>query len=309
MSHQVFRVMKKKFKYCLFACILLAFHSCDVIDGNYMNSEVTNPVDTTNVVKKLLIEDFTGHRCPNCPSAAAELEALINLYEDRVIGIAIHPHSNFSIPNPLSSSQYTYDFRTEDGDNIDNVFQMTSGGLPVGMVNRIGFDGNHQLSKDEWGEKVQTELEKEPVFKINLSSDFTSISGNISVEVEALTDLNNSYNIVVCLTENNIIEWQKDNNIDNENYNHKHVLRKMLNSTFGESIGDTFNSGDIWTKNFNVNISELENQNENYSLNTSFMGNGNCTGWIEDNIEAIAYVYDNSNYEIVQVEKIHLKNN
>ena len=34
------------------------------------------------------------------------------------------------------------------------------------MVNRIGFDGNHQLSKDEWGEKVQTELEKEAIFKI-----------------------------------------------------------------------------------------------------------------------------------------------
>ena len=72
MSHQVFRVMKKKFKYCLFACILLAFHSCDVIDGNYMNSGVTNPVDTSNVDKKILIEDFTGHRSPNSPSAASE---------------------------------------------------------------------------------------------------------------------------------------------------------------------------------------------------------------------------------------------
>ena len=61
-----------------------------------------------------------------------------------------------------------------------------TGGLLVGMVNRIGFDRNHQLSKDEWGKKVQTELEKKPVFKINLSSDFTSISGNIAVEVESL---------------------------------------------------------------------------------------------------------------------------
>tara|TARA_B100001287_G_scaffold119004_1_gene100233 strand:+ start:2234 stop:3139 length:906 start_codon:yes stop_codon:yes gene_type:complete len=301
--------MKKNILYSALILFLTIFKSCDVIEGDYMIDGTTNSVDTTSVVKRVLIEDFTGHRCPNCPSAAAELDGIINTYGDRVIGIAVHPHSNFSIPNPLSSSQYTYDFRTEEGDNIDNIFQMTSGGLPVGMVNRIGFDGNHQLSKDEWGEKVQTELEKEPVFKINLSSDFTTSSGNISVEVEALTDLNNSYNIVVCLTENNIIEWQKDNNIDNENYNHKHVLRKMLNSTFGESIGDNFNSGDIWTKSFNVNISELENQNENYSLNTSFMGNGNCTGWIEDNIESIAYIYDNSNYEIVQVEKIHLKNN
>ena len=67
---------------------------------------------------------------------------------------------------------------------------------------------------------------------------------------------------------------QKNIDIDNEEYNHKHVLRKILNTTFGESIGDSFNSGDTWDKNYTVNISELENQNENYSLNTSFMGNG-----------------------------------
>ena len=140
-------------------------------------------------MKKVLIEDFTGHRCPNCPSAAAELEALENAYGDRVIGIAIHPHSNFSIPNPLSSSQYTYDFRTEDADNIDDLFDMTSAGLPVGMVNRIGFNTNHQLSKDEWGEKVQDELEKDPIFSININSNVSNGIGNITLEVESLTNL------------------------------------------------------------------------------------------------------------------------
>ena len=42
---------------------LLTFHF-DVIDGEYMNSGITNPVDTTNLQLKLIIEDFTGHRCP-----------------------------------------------------------------------------------------------------------------------------------------------------------------------------------------------------------------------------------------------------
>ena len=38
------------------------------------------------------------------------------------------------------------------------------------------------------------------------------------------------------------------------------------------------------------------------------MGNGNCTGWIEEDMEVINYIYNNSNYEIVQAEKISLIN-
>ena len=299
--------MKKNILYSVIIGFLIILYSCDVIEGDYMNSGTTNPVDTTSVMKKVLIEDFTGHRCPNCPSAAAELEALENAYGDRVIGIAIHPHSNFSIPNPLSSSQYTYDFRTVDGDNIDDMFDMTSVGLPVGMINRIGFNTNHQLSKEEWGEKVQEELEKDPIFRININSNVSNGIGNITLEVESLTNLNSSYNIVLCSLKITLYNG-KNIDMDNEEYNHKHVLRKILNTTFGESIGDSFNSGDTWDKNYTVNISELENQNENYSLNTSFMGNGNCTGWIEEDMEVIAYIYNNSNYEIVQAEKISLIN-
>ena len=63
------------------------------------------------------------------------------------------------------------------------------------MVNRIGFNTNHILGKDEWGDVVQTELTKSPVFGITLSSDVNNGNGTINVDVEALTDLNNQYNI------------------------------------------------------------------------------------------------------------------
>lgn len=290
--------------------LLLNCISCDVIEGDYMTSDVINPNDTNTFVKKVLIEDFTGHRCPNCPSAAEELAALQNFYGDKVIGIAIHPSSQaFSTPSPLTSSSYTYDFRTEFGDDLDDVFGMTDAGLPVGMVNRIGYNTNHQLSKEEWAGVVQTELDKVPVFGISVSSDVLNGEGTISVNVESLSDLNESYNVVVCLTENNIIEWQTDNTAgDINDYEHNHVLRTILNSTFGETIGNNFTEGDVWEKNYSVNITDLENQNEDYSLNTLFMGNGNCKNWEEDNMEIVVYVYKTASYEIVQVEQIHLTN-
>ena len=297
--------------------IIFSFNSCDIIEGPYMIDNDTNPVDTSTYVKKVLIEDFTGHRCPNCPSAAEELAALQNYYGDKVIGIAIHPSSQaFSTPSPLTSSSYTYDFRTEFGDDIDDIFELTTVGLPRGMVNRVGFDTDHQLGKDEWSSAVQTELAKDPIFGITLSSNVSSGNGTISVTVKALSNINlnkteeiEDYNIVICLTENEIIEWQKDNAAgDIEEYEHNHVLRTILNSTFGESIGNSFVEGDIWEKDYSVDITTLENINENYSLNTLFMGNGNCKGWDENKMEIVAYIYNSDNYEIVQVEQIHLIN-
>ena len=310
----------KKIKYIiatLFGILLFNITSCDIIEGPYLIDNNTNPVDTNTFVKKVLIEDFTGHRCPNCPAAAEELVSLQDFYGDRVIGIAIHPSSPaFSTPSPLTTSSYTYDFRTQFGDDIDNIFEITTVGLPRGMVNRTGFDTQHQLGKDEWSSIVQTELEKAPIFGITLSSNVSNGNGTISITAEALTNINldkkekiEDYNIVICLTEKNIVQWQKDNTAgDIEDYEHNHVLRTMINTTFGESIGNSFVDGDIWEKDYSIDITTLENTNENYSLNTLFMGNGNCKEWNEDNMEIVVYIYNTFNYEIVQVEEKHLTN-
>jgi thiol-disulfide isomerase/thioredoxin len=310
----------KKIKYIiatLFGILLFNITSCDIIEGPYLIDNNTNPVDTNTFVKKVLIEDFTGHRCPNCPAAAEELVSLQDFYGDRVIGIAIHPSSPaFSTPSPLTASSYTYDFRTQFGDDIDNIFEITTVGLPRGMVNRTGFDTQHQLGKDEWSSIVQMELEKAPIFGITLSSNVSNGNGTISITAEALTNINldkkekiEDYNIVICLTEKNIVQWQKDNTAgDIEDYEHNHVLRTMINTTFGESIGNSFVDGDIWEKDYSVDITTLENTNENHSLNTLFMGNGNCKEWNEDNMEIVVYIYNTSNYEIVQVEEKHLTN-
>jgi len=310
----------RKIKYIiatLFGILLFNITSCDIIEGPYLIDNNTNPVDTNTFVKKVLIEDFTGHRCPNCPAAAEELASLQDFYGDRVIGIAIHPSSQaFSTPSPLTASSYTYDFRTQFGDDIDNIFEITTVGLPRGMVNRTGFDTQHQLGKDEWSSIVQTELEKAPIFGITLSSNVSNGNGTISITAEALTNINldkkekiEDYNIVICLTEKNIVQWQKDNTAgDIEDYEHNHVLRTMINTTFGESIGNSFVDGDIWEKDYSIDITTLENTNENYSLNTLFMGNGNCKEWNEDNMEIVVYIYNTSNYEIIQVEEKQLTN-
>ena len=40
--------------------------------------------------KKILLEDYTGHKCGNCPRAAEKAEELKEIYGDQLIPIAIH---------------------------------------------------------------------------------------------------------------------------------------------------------------------------------------------------------------------------
>jgi len=70
-SHQVFKKMKK---YLAILSSILIITSCDIVEGPYLTDETINPIDTTTntYVKKVLVEDFTGHKCPNCPDAARE---------------------------------------------------------------------------------------------------------------------------------------------------------------------------------------------------------------------------------------------
>ena len=84
--------MMRKTVQFLFASLLLSLMTtqCDVIDQPFKNG---GPQDTTSTaqLRNVLIEDFTGHRCKNCPKASKEIEALVDAFgADRIIGLAIH---------------------------------------------------------------------------------------------------------------------------------------------------------------------------------------------------------------------------
>ena len=69
--------LKKIFALGMLATALVA---CDNIDENERLIPVT-PQENLNQ-KNILIEDFTGMNCVNCPSAAAQIKQLQAAYED-----------------------------------------------------------------------------------------------------------------------------------------------------------------------------------------------------------------------------------
>ncbi len=297
----------KKIIYLL--CLSCLAISCETIEGPYLTDN-QNSNNTDETIKKILIEDYTGHLCPNCPDAARELDAIHDVYGDQIIGMAIHVTNAFARPYPVSQApKFQYDFRTLWGDTWDDLFSISDLGLPKGMINRTGYTNNsYRLGKDEWLERVQQELEKDPEIKINIiTTDNSGNEGSINISVSLINDINKSLNLAICLTESQIINWQKDGSIEDEDYEHNHVLKAVL---FDDLLSEQNNylTNDIINKNLNYNINTLEIFNNNYSLNTAQSGNGNAGNWNINNMSVVAYVYDPTTYEILQVEEKHLIN-
>jgi hypothetical protein len=289
-------------KYFTLLSAILIITSCDVEDGPF----ITDYDSYVNPEKKVLIEDFTGHICPNCPDAARELDAIHDIYGDQIIGMALHVTKSFARPLGSDTSQaFWYDFRTNWGDDWDAFYGISAMGLPRGMINRIGYqDESHKLGKDEWASTVALELKKDVDFTIHISSDENSIS----IISEVQNNISSEYNLVVCLTESNIINWQKDGQDNIEDYQHNHVLRTVLMDD-GLSNSSNYVVGQQIERVINYDLAALEQYNIDYSTNNiAELGNGNSGDWDASNISIIAYIYNTTTKEIVQVEESHLNN-
>ncbi len=288
-------------KYLAILSSILLITSCDIVDGPY----ITDSESYVNPDKKVLIEDFTGHRCPNCPGAARELEEIHNVYGDQIIGMAIHV-SAFAKPNHPSQEGYQYDFRTEWGNNWDAIYEISNNGLPAGMVNRVGYQENsHRLGESEWAAIVANELQKDIDFIISIDADTNTILISSTLE----KTVTNNFYLVVCLTESNIINWQEDSDdplLSVPNYEHNHVLRTVIYDGI-LSNESNFENGLIIENNFEISLYQLEQYNINYSNNAA-SGNGNAGGWNPSNMHVIAYIYNTNTKEIVQVEEVSLNN-
>lgn len=283
-------MMKRTFLFLSIAILL--FNSCDYIT-NPIEEGGIGPIDTTNTKRKVLIEDFTGHLCTNCPDAALIAEQLHDLYGDLLITVGVHAGPDFFVapaspPNPDGS--YSTDFRTPAGDAYAQSFGINS--LPKGMVSRREFSGSITLGEGNWGSATSEIIGEDAIMKIEFEEvqyDQGNNSVSMDISIEALIELNGEYKCIVYLIENEIVDWQLWSNPPNPpdvpNYVHQHVLRANPNSTWGTTVF----SG-------TVAVGTLENVViNNFNLNPS---------WNMDNSYLIAYVYDDSTSEIFQVEQI-----
>ncbi len=263
----------------VFTIIGFSIASCDKIEAPYKEGN-EKPVDTSaTYVKKVLLEDLTGHKCVNCPSAHAIAHELQDIYgEENLIVVAVHA-GWFSSPG---NAPYDYDFQTEAGTEYANTFGAQS--YPIGMVDRVNDGGNYLLDKDKWGTISSQQFDEDVQVGIEISCNLQAEKLSGEINLEFISDYNSVTNIQIWIIEDHIIKTQLTPDGDDEAYEHNHVLRGAVNGTWGESLPQaTYTSGATETINFS-----------DYQL-----GND----WVDTELSIIAFVYDFESKRVIQVEQ------
>ncbi len=291
--------------------------SCDKVEQPFEQEQVTGPIngvpvksDSSKILdRKVLVEDYTGHKCGNCPKALDTIEDILLTHPGQVIPVSIHS----GYYSTHTSSPYSYNWivesPTKPGYNaLDEFFQVSDQGNPNGMVNRKDYDlvnFLHVKGIDVWKAEVASILATPAQASIYLVNVYDPTNNNLqtTANVRFLSSLTGNYKIATMVVEDEVecdtlvgrILPQKDytmNPDDDYHYIHKHVLRDYLYGAFGDSL--------MTNPNINDTVSRV------FTRNLSGIGTG-VYDWKADKLAVIVYIYNGTTYEIIQAEELKIK--
>ncbi|MDR0969158.1 MAG: Omp28 family outer membrane lipoprotein [Lentimicrobiaceae bacterium] len=277
--------MKNK-RYFLPVLLLLfaTFASCDKIDEPYIKpGGGGGVVPPGEAVRKVLLEEYTGHRCPNCPNGAAIAKQIQEIFGEQAIVMAVHA-GMFSNPG---SSPYTTDYRTAAGSAWDSYFEVGNQGYPSGIINRQRFDGKIVLGRDSWTEIVAGLVTVEADASITISPTYNGTTRKLELDIntEFLNVLEGEFWLQVCLLESGMISAQLNQSTIIEDYVHNHVLRQDINGIWGETLASNVVVGEKYSKLYEITLDEK---------------------YVAENCAVVAFVYNSETKEIVQAEEVHI---
>ena len=246
--------------------------------------------DTTSKFRKVLFEEFTGHKCGYCPPASKGLVAKTEgELKGKAIVMSIHA-GDFATLTPQKG--YITDFTTKEGNDLQAKYK---GGntAPSLMANR----SNVPALAAKWDGIIDS-LNKanfydDPVVKFKIRNIYNQSikTGRVDIDVKFLKQYSGEDFVMgVYITEDHVIAMQTDyaqTPKEIPNYDHRHVLRTAVTPTFGAS----FYSG-------NVSVNQEKSASYCYEIKQE---------WNGDNCSIIIFLGNANTNEIYQAEEIHVK--
>ncbi|MGN0091300.1 MAG: Omp28 family outer membrane lipoprotein [Alloprevotella sp.] len=239
----------KHLAYILPMAAAFVFAACDNIEDDERWGEKHPIVAKKNV----LIEDFTGQRCVNCPNASNlihEFQFQSGSIGQHVIAVSIHGGSM-----SYSVDKLPFGLATEIGEEYNTHWGVKT--WPNGMVDRVG--GLQEYT--QWATSVAQRLIIEPAVNIAVSTDYDGKTtdttwGTSTVTVtldEATSGALQNASLNVWLTESNITARQLQPDGSNKtDYVHNHVLRTVLTDAYGTPVDADEEGKATWTATYDV---------------------------------------------------------
>ncbi len=232
-------IKKTNFKLAALAILTAgaALSACNDIEPGDRYKELP-PIDAKRGV---LLEEFTGQKCVNCPEAHDIIKGLKQQYGDQLIVVGIHSGGDaFSIGDGDAVwGGITQCLRVPDGEEYAKKAGVVSGvGLPIGAINRT----SGLVGRNAWSDIIRNEIQKEPIVDIDLQPELVNDASGEPTKLKITADLKISTDKVSCnlqlwILESDITALQYGlNNSFNFDYKHDHVFRAAVNGFNGEAV-------------------------------------------------------------------------
>ena len=252
----------------LTAMLLVA---CDEISQDERLIYVEPPM----VGRAVLIEDYTGQYCVNCPRATQEIERLVEQYGDTtVIAVAIHSGpfgKSKGVPSPLY---------TEVGDMYFNTWGLSA--QPTGLIDRLF--GSTPFSYTDWAGGVNYEVAFEAPVAFMTDIDYDEETRNAAIQVQTVgldSDLVTG-KLQVWLLEDSIDSFQlMPDGSREEHYNHMHVFRASVNDPWGDQL--SVNHGQVAVKQYDIALDPV---------------------WVPEHCSVVTFLYDDTGVKQVAKKKL-----
>lgn len=259
----------------------LTVASCDNIgdDDRYI-AEPKPVLPAEAVPKNLLIIEFTGNWCRNCPTGAQAVKTISETNPGRVIAVGLHPRGGGANTEPgylLDGSEQ--DFRCEEAQVMYEHY------LPSGFPCAVFNGGDKSTTSLDWNTQAIEALKVPTYIAIDATTNYDASSREVTVDYSL--DFSDYYteglSVMAWVVENGIVGFQVDNGNYLFDYVHNHVLRASLNGPWGTSIGAKFDNGQSVSGSASMTLDPK---------------------WVAENCRIVVFVIKDGNKEVLQAIEV-----
>ena len=221
----------------------------DVVEEpEYVSTEVSN--------RNIIIEEFTGRNCPNCPNGHVVSSGITKDNPNRAWSMAIH--SGYFTPQSYPN------FQTNISATFMDPYDDVAGGLalPAALINRMTTEA---MPRSQWAAAADEVLNQ--VAECNVDGHVVinplTRTATITAEVYYTANSANTSNyLTIVMLQDSIIgqqayaETNPAQYMGGDQYCHMHVLRDVVTADWGDEIAPTV-QGTLITKTYEYKIPEI----------------------------------------------------
>ncbi len=213
--------------------------------------------DTTYIVsnpqvnaKRVLIEEFTGVQCSNCPDGHRIIDSLKHALGNKIVVVSYHTGI---FANPLPESNY--DFRTSEGQEIQNLLAPSTG-YPALIIDRVDFGKDGNLVEDNLSvipSLVNQRLQDSVIADISLH--IVAISADsflVTIEVVFTQHIAKDIYLSAAIVQDSIVDPQVTSSGTVQDYVHRWIFRDMVTSVGGDLLFSSPEQGRFIRRTFAV---------------------------------------------------------